>query len=97
MGRAIEAPLKQKNLSTPGRSGANEMLHSKSRGAAKGGLISGALSGGLLDGCSVARGMEKPHSESCHQRKNYHHAEQQPGDIRGAKLSNSCHMSHYIQ
>jgi hypothetical protein len=62
------------------------------------GLFDGLCSvGGLLDGCSMARGVEKPHSESCHQRNNNHHAEQKPGYIRCAELSDPWHMANYIR
>jgi hypothetical protein len=51
--------------------------NSKPRTAVEAALFEGLCRvGGLLDGCSLPRGVKKPHSESCHQRHNNHHAEQ---------------------
>jgi hypothetical protein len=41
--------------------------------------------------------MEEPNSEGCHQRHNNHYAEQEPGYIRRAKLSDPWHIADYIQ
>jgi hypothetical protein len=76
----------------------DSMPNSKSRSPARAALFEGLCSvGGLLDGCSLSRRVKKPHSESCHQCNNNHHAEQEPGNIRRAELSDSWHMANYIQ